>query len=301
MTWIFHAAGLSFYFIYHHLPAGMDSLYSMFAPPPPEHDPSQLVVATLSMLVPLATIVLMPKYQKVMRKVCNGLLLLQMISTGLLMVAAAAGFTDVPDELRYTEVGKADKFEWGAKLLSSLSPAFIGITAPHGIALLCGTCQLLAAASFITGVKEITAELCAAAYYSLILYGHYVLVDNMIIPSVFIGACLVKITKVDQAFAKKVKVRLQSVWEGLTFKNFSLATFTYVSLGSAIYFNQSIIFVPAGYLLYQKRIGSSTSGGGGGKGKSAKERLGELKELLDAELISQAEFDGQRAMIIQSL
>ena len=33
----------------------------------------------------------------------------------------------------------------------------------------------------------------------------------------------------------------------------------------------------------------------------AQERLGELKELLDAELISQAEFDAQRADIIQSL
>jgi hypothetical protein len=33
----------------------------------------------------------------------------------------------------------------------------------------------------------------------------------------------------------------------------------------------------------------------------AQERLGELKELLDAELISQAEFDAQRANIIQSL
>ena len=43
------------------------------------------------------------------------------------------------------------------------------------------------------------------------------------------------------------------------------------------------------------------SGVGGGRGKSAKERLGELKELLDADLISQAEFDAQRTVIIQSL
>jgi len=44
-------------------------------------------------------------------------------------------------------------------------------------------------------------------------------------------------------------------------------------------------------------------GGGGGKSaaKSVKERLGELKDLLEAELISQDEFDAKRAEIIQSL
>jgi len=181
----------------------MDWLYSLVwpaTPPPPEHDTSQLVVAALAALLPLATIVMMPSVAKAARNLSNGLLLLQMIVTGVMMVASSFGIMEIPDELRYTEVGKADKFAWGAEFLAGLSPAFVGLTAPHGIALLCGTCQLLAAFSFLTGIREFTAEVCAVVYYSLILYAHYVLVDNMIIPCVFIGACLVKI-EVDNAKA----------------------------------------------------------------------------------------------------
>ena len=184
----------------------MDWLYSLVwpTPPPPpplEHDTSQLVVAALAALLPLALCVMMPSAAKYVRKVCNVVLLLQMIVTGVMMVASSFGIMEVPDELRYTEVGKADKFAWGAEFLAGLSPAFIGLTAPNGMALLSGTCQLLAAVSFLTGIRELTAEVCAAVYYSLILYAHYVLVDNMIVPCVFIGACFVKI-EVDNAKAR---------------------------------------------------------------------------------------------------
>lgn len=170
-------------------------------PPPPEHTTNDILIAGGAALLPLAVVVFAPHAAAVIRKLCIGLLLLQMLTTGPLMVACGFGLMELPDELRYTAEGKIDKFAWAAKFLAGLSPAFIGITAPHGVSLLCGASQLLAAVSFMTGIRKITAEVCAAIYYGTILYAHYVLVDFMVPPALLLGATFVLI-EIDNASAR---------------------------------------------------------------------------------------------------
>ena len=88
---------------------------------------------------------------------------------------------------------RQDRQVAGCQISRWPQPAFIGITAPHGVSLLCGASQLLATVSFITGIRKITAEVCAAIYYGTILYAHYVLVDFMVPPALLLSATFVLI------------------------------------------------------------------------------------------------------------
>ena len=72
---------------------------------------------------------------------------------------------------------------------------------PHGVSLLCGASQLLAAVSFITGIRKITAEVCKLPSTMVRSSMLTTCLSTMVPPALLLGATFVLI-EIDNASAR---------------------------------------------------------------------------------------------------